>query len=67
MYFCYILECADESLYVGVSDNPPRRLQEQNEGQGAQWTARRRPVRMVWMEEHETLSSARQLENQLKG
>ena len=67
MYFCYILECADQSLYVGVTDNPARRLQEHSEGQGAQWTSQRRPVRMVWMEEHKTLSSARQRENQLKG
>ena len=67
MYFCYMLECADKSLYVGVTENPARRLQEHNEGQGAQWTAQRGSVRMVWMEEHKTLSSARQRENQLKG
>jgi len=67
MYFCYILECADQSLYIGVTENPARRLQEHNKGQAGQGTAQRRPVRMVWMEEHKTLSSARQRENQLKG
>jgi predicted GIY-YIG superfamily endonuclease len=67
MYFCYILECVDRSLSVGVTDNPARRLEEHNDSQGARLTAQRCPVRMVWMEEHKTLSSARQRENQLKG
>jgi putative endonuclease len=67
MYFCYVLECAGHSLYVGVTDNPARRMQERNEGQGAQWTAQRRPGRIVWVEEPMTLASARPRENQLKG
>ncbi len=66
MFFCYILRCADGSFYVGVSDDPLRREQEHNEGKGADWTAARRPVRLVWTEEHLTLASARKRENQLK-
>ncbi len=66
MFFCYILECEDGSLYVGVTDDPRRRLEEHNQGRGAAWTAERRPVRLVWTEEHQTLASARQRENQLK-
>ncbi len=66
MYFCYILECADGSYYVGVSDNPQRRLDEHNQGKASSWTAQRRPLRLIWTEQHPTLSSARQRENQLK-
>jgi len=66
MHYCYILQCADGSYYVGVSDSPDRRLQEHNEGKGADWTAERRPVVLVWTEPHESLSSARNRENQLK-
>ena len=66
MFHCYILLCSDGSLYVGVSDDPTRRVQEHNDGKGADWTAARRPVRLVWSEEHPTLSSARQRENQIK-
>jgi len=66
MFFCYILECADRSLYVGATDDPQRRLREHNEGKGSDWTAARRPVRLVWTEAHPTLSSARKRENQLK-
>jgi len=66
VYFCYILLCSDDSYYVGVSDDPQRRLQEHNEGKGSDWTAARRPVKLVWTEEHPTLAAARQRENQLK-
>ena len=66
MYYCYILSCADDSLYVGVTDDPAQRVQDHNAGKGASWTAARRPVRLVWTEEHPTLSAARTRENQLK-
>jgi predicted GIY-YIG superfamily endonuclease len=66
MLFCYILECSDGSYYVGVSDDPQRRLDEHNQGKGWDWTAARRPVKLVWAEGHPTLSSARQRENQIK-
>ena len=67
MYFCYILLCADNSYYVGVSDDPHRRAQEHNEGKGSDWTAAHRPVKLVWTEEHPSLAAARTRENQLKG
>jgi len=66
MFFCYILECVDQSFYVGVTDDPAQRVHFHNQGKGSRWTAVRRPVRLVWTEEHPTLSSARKRENQLK-
>ena len=66
MFFCYILECADGSLYFGVTDGLSQRVKDHNSGKGAAWTAARRRVRLVWNEEHPTLSSARKRENQLK-
>jgi len=66
MHFCYILECSDESLYVGCTDHLEQRLRHHNDGKGSEWTAARRPVRYVWTEEHPTLSSARKRENQIK-
>jgi len=66
MFFCYILECADGSYYVGVSDDPQRRVEEHNQGRGSNWTAARRPLKLIWTEEHPTLASARKRENQLK-
>jgi putative endonuclease len=66
VYYCYILRCADDSFYVGVTEDPPQRVQVHNEGKGSSWTAARRPVHLVWTEEHPTLSAARKRENQLK-
>jgi putative endonuclease len=66
MFYSYMLLCSGGSLYIGVSDDPVRRVQEHNDGKGTDWTAVRRPVRLVWSEEHPTLSSARQRENQIK-
>ncbi len=66
MCFCYMLLCADGSYYVGVTDNPQRRIQEHNWGKASDWTSARQPVRLSWTEEHRTLDSARKRENQLK-
>ena len=66
MHYCYILSCADGSYYVGVAEDPQRRLDEHNSGKGADWTALRLPVALVWTEAHASLGSARTRENQLK-
>ncbi len=66
MHSCYILRCADDSFYVGVAEDPERRCAEHNRGKGADWTAKRRPVTLVWTETHNSLSSSRKRENQLK-
>ena len=66
VYYCYILRCADDSFYVGVTDDPEQRVQVHYAGKGASWTSARRPVHLIWTEEHPTLSAARTRENQLK-
>ncbi|MCH7765890.1 MAG: GIY-YIG nuclease family protein [Acidobacteria bacterium] len=66
MYFCYILQCFDSSFYVGITDDPARRLKDHNNGKGAKYTAARRPLRMVWTEEHPNHSSALRREAQIK-
>jgi len=37
-WFCYILECADYSYYVGVATDVPEREHEHNMGHGAKHT-----------------------------
>ena len=66
MFHVYVLGCSDGSFYVGVTDDVQRRVQEHNDGKGADWTGARRPVRLVWSEPHPTLAAARRRENQLK-
>jgi putative endonuclease len=66
-WFCYMLECGDGSLYVGVAKDPVQRVKRHNLGVGAQHTALRRPVRLVWQEEYATQRLARGREAELKG
>lgn len=66
MAFTYILRCADDTLYVGHTENLASRERTHNDGKGAKYTAARRPVRMVYAEEHSSVESAIARECQLK-
>ena len=66
MPFTYILRCADDTLYVGHTENLASREQTHNDGKGAKYTAARRPVRMVYAEEHTSAGSAIARERRLK-
>ncbi|MDO8678846.1 MAG: GIY-YIG nuclease family protein [Acidobacteriota bacterium] len=66
MFFTYIVRCADDTLYVGHTEDLALREQTHNDGKGAKYTAARRPVRMVYAEEHASVASAIAREHQLK-
>lgn len=66
MPFVYILRCSDDSYYVGKTTNLRVRLDEHEAGVAADFTATRRPVRMIYAEEHRTLRQAEAREQQLK-
>ncbi len=67
VWFTYILECADGSYYVGITNDVTLRLAEHNNGQGARWTAQRRPVKLRYAESHSSKSAARKREIEIKG
>ena len=46
----YMLECADKSLYTGITTNLERRLAEHEAGKGAKYTRGRGPFRLVYSE-----------------
>jgi len=62
----YIVRCADGSLYCGLALDPEERVSVHNAGRGADYTARRRPVTLVYSEAHPTKSAARRREMQVK-
>jgi tRNA/rRNA methyltransferase len=66
MYYTYILECSDGSLYVGHTDDLPARITAHNAGLGPAFTACRRPVRLAYSEAHRTRDAAIARERQLK-
>lgn len=49
-YWVYILRCADDTLYTGVTDDVERRAAAHNSGKGAKYTRGRGPVRVVYRE-----------------
>ena len=68
MAWMYILQCSDGSYYVGSTIiNLERRLWEHNEGLGAKYTARRRPVKLVFAAEFDSIAEAYALEKQVQG
>jgi putative endonuclease len=67
MYFVYILECADESLYTGITTDVERRLVEHKNGKGGHYTRSRRAVKIVYTEKQADRSSASKREAEIKG
>ena len=54
-WFVYILECRDQTLYTGITNNLEKRLEQHNSGpEGAKYTRARRPVKFVY---HEIVAS----------
>jgi predicted GIY-YIG superfamily endonuclease len=67
MAYMYILECCDGSFYTGSTKNLPRRLWQHQNGMGANHTAKRLPVKLVYAEEFEHVADAFYREKQVQG
>jgi putative endonuclease len=65
-WFCYLLECADGTLYAGITTAMARRLAAHNLGSASKYTRARRPVRVVHTERWPDRSSATRREAALK-
>lgn len=65
-YFVYLLHCADGTLYAGITNNLHRRVQQHNDGKGARYTAGRRPVELVYLENCASRSEALRREANLR-
>ncbi|QNE47155.1 GIY-YIG nuclease family protein [Glaciihabitans sp. INWT7] len=66
MPLMYILECVDKSFYVGSTIDLQRRLAQHIAGEGAEYTKRRRPVRMVFAQEFVRIDEAFEREKQVQ-
>ena len=64
---CYMLLCRDGSFYVGITNDLAERLTEHTRGKDSIYTARRRPVRLVWSEQFGSQNEARKREVEIKG
>jgi putative endonuclease len=67
MYYVYMVQCADNTLYTGIATELVRRVKEHNESdKGAKYTRVRRPVHLVYSESHPDRSSASKREYEIK-
>ncbi|MCX6718499.1 MAG: GIY-YIG nuclease family protein [Candidatus Staskawiczbacteria bacterium] len=67
-YFIYILECADESFYIGCTNDLSKRIKQHNESKcGAHYTKIRRPVKLKYSEIFDNLKDTRMREAEIKG
>jgi putative endonuclease len=62
----YIVQCADNSLYTGITNDVEARITQHNLGKGAKYTRSRSPVRLVYTESTENKGEALRREIQIK-
>jgi len=67
MAYVYILECSDGSFYTGSTFDLHKRLWEHNNGLGANYTKKRLPVNLVYLEESDSIEECFLREKQIQG
>ena len=66
-YYVYILQCADDTLYTGITSNLTKRLESHHAGTYKNsYTSKRRPVRLVFYCEFTDPNMAIDTEKQIK-
>jgi len=65
-WFLYLLECADGSLYAGITNDLARRFEKHAAGKGARYTRARKPLRFVASQAFPDRASASRAEHALK-
>ena len=63
---CYLLRCADDTLYAGATNDMVRRLAAHLAGRGARYTRSRLPVELAYWQDCDDRSSALRAEARLK-
>lgn len=67
-YWVYILKCFDNSFYTGVTNDYERRFYEHENGSSSScYTFKRRPLKLVYLEEFNNIVQAIHWEKQVKG
>lgn len=65
-WHCYLLECADGTLYCGITNDLDKRLAAHNAGEGAKYTRGRAPVKLLYREPCADKSAALKREMEIK-
>ncbi|GKQ42601.1 UPF0213 protein YazA [Companilactobacillus sp. RD055328] len=65
-YYVYLLQCSDNTFYIGTTNDVEKRVATHNAGKGAKYTKIRRPVKLLYFEDLHTKSQALKREHELK-
>lgn len=65
--YMYILECANGQYYTGSTKDLEVRLYQHQNGEGANFTKKHLPVKLVYFEEYERIDEAFYREKQIQG
>jgi len=65
-WIVYLLRCADNSLYCGITNNLENRLAEHKKGKAAKYTRSRTPIQLVGVSCRMDKSDALKLEYRIK-
>jgi putative endonuclease len=66
LWFVYILECADDTFYVGMTTDVKKRVKAHNTTNASRYTRARRPVKLKYFEQCEDRPTAAKRERSLK-
>ena len=67
MYYVYLIQCEDNSIYTGVTDNIERRLKEHKTKSGGWHTKLHTAKELLYKERYKNKSEALKRECQIKG
>ena len=66
MYFVYVLQCDDGSLYTGITNDLKRRFKQHKNGKGGSYTQSHPVEKIVHTEQFKTRSEALKREAEIK-
>ncbi|MFA6376023.1 MAG: GIY-YIG nuclease family protein [Candidatus Paceibacterota bacterium] len=66
MYFVYLLQCGDKSIYTGITTDVARRLKEHKHKKGGHYTVSRGAAKIIHTEQFATRSEALKREAEIK-
>ena len=66
MYYVYIIQCADKTLYTGITTDIRRRFKEHSLGKGGAYTRAKKAKKVLYAEQRKTRSEALKREAEIK-
>jgi putative endonuclease len=66
MYYVYLIECKDGTIYTGITTDVERRFKEHSSGRGGAYTQTKKVKKLLYTEECKNRSAALKRESEIK-